>query len=243
MCTGQCVCPQTKKGTSEGKRGCPGQAQSVSANIFSSFCLFVLDMVYLRASSFTPRCSVCCESLLRSKVHSYSPTVTFACTQTRAVQNMKSSVLAEARAFQPGSKVSLPEARTHIVSHRCLPLPTSSPPTGPQGLRLSLRDFLTLSLPPASGLNLSCPRILSTCSSIDHSITAYPPISLYLEHVPQRRREKELVELSARSQNLLHLDFITNRPAPHSLQQKNNNQSRGGKNERKGCSGVGLKGL
>lgn len=38
-------------------------------------------------------------------------------------------------------------------------------------------------------------------------------------------------QLTASSQLLLHLDFITNRPAPHSLQQKNNNYK--GKNEKK----------
>lgn len=125
----------------------------------------------------------------------------------------------------------LPAARTHIVSHH--------PPSGPQCYKLSLRDFLALCFPPPFESLLSIYESLaahSMCSYIDQSISTHHSHSLHLWLVPQRKKEKEWgvgvgqFQLTARSQLLLHLDFITNRPAPHSLQQKNNNHK--GKNEK-----------
>ncbi|XP_039856532.1 retinoic acid receptor RXR-alpha-A isoform X2 [Simochromis diagramma] len=124
----------------------------------------------------------------------------------------------------------LPAARTHIVSHH--------PPSGPQCYKLSLRDFLALCFPPPFESLLSIYESLaahSMCSYIDQSISTHHSHSLHLWLVPQRKEKEWGVgvgqfQLTARSQLLLHLDFITNRPAPHSLQQKNNNHK--GKNEK-----------
>lgn len=132
------------------------------------------------------------------------------------------SALNEARACSPGFSRPLPAARTHIVSHRGHPSLISSPPTGPQGLDLSARYSRTFSSSCSLFESLIQPRISvfpSVCSSIDHPISSPPllPFISGLFSTGGTEKGVELFQLRARSQNLLHLDFITNRPATRNL--------------------------
>lgn len=163
-----------------------------------------------------------------SKVHSSSDRTDR--THTRVLQDTQPLVLLERVCSHPVCEASSCSTYTHSFP---------SPSSGPQCYKLSLRDFLALCFPPPFESLLSIYESLaahSMCSYIDQSISTHHSHSLHLWLVPQRKKEKEWgvgvgqFQLTARSQLLLHLDFITNRPAPHSLQQKNNNHK--GKNEK-----------
>lgn len=112
--------------------------------------------------------------------------------------------LSEARAPpHPMLTRLLPAARTHIFSH-LRPL-ISSPLTGPQGLVLSLRDFLALSLPPAPLKSL-----LSIYESSSFSLCVSLSISLPLFIIPFFSRSL----FSQESETEKGVAFSTQEPQP-----------------------------
>ncbi len=228
VCTGQTVCVQSSRG-----RGGSGSG-GAKVGPHQSVQLYFHDFVYLPwirrpSDSPPPPCRILCYLFAVSQCTDpkYTPPVkiayrTHTCTHSSGHTTPPPSLI-EARVFPPARKASSCSTYTHSFPSPLLPpsLPAiSSPPTGPQGLELSLRLLRTFS---------------SFCSLFESLLSIYEsvlslflhvhllinpslpilPFFLYLRLVPWGRKGTGGVQfqLRARSQTLLHLDFITNRPA------------------------------
>lgn len=124
------------------------------------------------------------------------------------------------RVCSPRPARPLPAARTHIVSHHRPPhliLPDLAPRVSSFSLRL-FRTFPSTCCLFGSLLSVYESLYLFLCVSIYWSIylhisSPFPFISGLFPPGRKGWKKKEQLQLRARSQNLLHLDFITNEPA------------------------------
>lgn len=215
VCTGQTVSMQSSKR----RGGCGWGLGVVRLGLITQCnCIFMIFVYWL----WTWRLSALQDFVLfvfalsRCTDPKYTPPVTIIHRTHTYTHLLGHTLLIEARVFPPACKASSCSTYTHSFPS---PPSISSPPTGPQGLELSLR--LSRTFPSACCLFESLLSIyeslcLSFCVSIYWSIylRVSSPFPLSQACSPKGEREgKRQLQLRARSQNLLHLDFITNKPA------------------------------
>lgn len=210
--TGSLHAAEQKEGRGVGE-GWRSWASSLSATVFSWF-LFI-DF----GRGVYPPCRIFVLFVFaasRCTDPKYTPPVTIIHRSHKYTRLLEHTLLIEERAppLQP-----LPAARTHIVSHRHPYLIAADWPPGSRACSetFSLFPFSALVV-WNSILTLSIYEslYLSFCVSIYWSVflCVSSPLLLSQTCSPQGEREgKRQLWLRARSQNLLHLDFITNKPA------------------------------
>lgn len=189
--------------------------------------LYFHDFVYLPwtrrpSDPPPPPCGILCDlfAVSRCADPKYTPPVTITNrthTSTHTRQDIKPSPLIETRVFPPARKAS--SCRTYTHSFPSPPpshfIPSDRPPGS---LRLSLRHSRTFTSSCSlfeSLLSIYESLYLSVCVSIYWSIYLCPSPSFPLSQAWSPQGRKRTGGLRARSQTLLHLDFITNRPARH----------------------------
>lgn len=214
VCTGQTVSMQSSKR----RGGCGWGLGVVRLGLITQCnCIFVIFVYWLwmwRQSAlqdfvlFVFAVSRCTDP-------KYTPPMTII-HRTHTHTLVRTYIAYRGACVPPACKASSCSTYTHSFPS---PPSISSPPTGLQGLELSLR--LSRTFPSACCLFESLLSIyeslcLSFCVSIYWSIylsVSSPfPLSQACSHKGDREGKRQL-QLRARSQNLLHLDFITNKPA------------------------------
>lgn len=224
VCTGQTVCVQSSRGRGGSggggaKVGLISQCNYIFMILFIYLGYGVPPILRLRPAGFCVICLLWVDAPIQSTLLQWQSHTEHTHTHTPQDKPPHPHPLIEARVFPPARKASSCSTYTHsFPSPPPVPphlIPSDWPP-GSRAFSETSSRFLFLLLPvwiPLIYLWI-CLISLSTRPSIDQSISAHPPLFLYLRLVPRGRKGTGgQFQLRARSQTLLHLDFITNRPA------------------------------